>query len=479
MDGVLNFEKLIIGFSFDRYAHVTDQLTWLQRHLRRPFGSFAMKQPERWSPVRAAIYGFYAALIYGTIKFFRAPAWKSRRNLWADRLRPMRPSDMAGIVPSDDDLTETSPVKEPGGPPVSEAPADEQVEMPLPYELGSTFQGGLFVLALLAALYAAREIVLPVVLAFILNLLLQPALRMLERVRVPKMLGALLLIGLLFGTVVAFGTALSGPAGTWAAKLPEGVPRLQEHLSFLRTPIETVRQFLQQAEGYVSGDTPSPAGPPQAPTIGAGLWTTLFAGTRAFVGGFFETILVLFFLLLSGDTFLRRLVEILPRFSDKRQAIEISQHIEHDISAYLITVTIMNAAVGLATALAMWLCGLGDPILWGAVAFLLNYVPILGPIIGLMTFTLAGLLTVNTLWYALLPAALYLVVHLIEGETITPMLLARRFTLNPVLVIMALIFWYWMWGVPGAILAVPMLAITKIICDRIRMLSAFGHFLEG
>jgi predicted PurR-regulated permease PerM len=383
-------------------------------------------------------------------------------------------------VPSDDDLAETSPTKEPGGPPVSEGPADERVEMPLPFDPRGIFQGGLFVLALLATLYVAREIVLPVVLAFILNLLLQPALRMLERLRVPKMLGALLLIGLLFGTVVAFGTALSGPAGAWAAKLPEGVPRLQEHLSFLSAPIETVRQFLQQAEGYVSGDvSPSTAGTAHAPAIGSGLWTTLFAGTRAFVGGFFETILVLFFLLLSGDTFLRRLVEILPRFSDKRQAIEISQHIEHDISAYLITVTIMNAAVGLATALAMWLCGLGDPILWGAVAFLLNYVPILGPIIGLVTFTLAGLLTVNTLWYALLPAALYLAIHLVEGETITPMLLARRFTLNPVLVIMALIFWYWMWGVPGAILAVPMLAIAKIICDRIRVLSAFGHFLEG
>src|SRR5271167_3131407 len=111
--------------------------------------------------------------------------------------------------------------------------------------------------------------------------------------------------------------------------------------------------------------------------------------------------------------------------------------------------------------------------------FLLNYVPILGPMIGVVMFTLAGLLTAKTLWPALLPAGLYLVIHLAEGETITPMLLARRFTLNPLLVILALIFWYWMWGVPGAILAVPMLAITKIICDRIRMLSAFGHFLEG
>ena len=381
------------------------------------------------------------------------------------------------MVESTDDLAETSPA-EPQAHPVS-APPHEQVEMPLPSDLGSIFQGGLFLLALLAALYAAREIVLPVVLALILKLLLEPALRMLERLRVPRMLGALLLIGMLFGTIVAFGTALSGPAATWAAKLPEGVPRLQEHLSFLQAPIEAIRGFLQQAQGYVSGDAPATARPSQTLTIGAGLWTTLFSGTRAFVGGFLETILVLFFLLVSGDTFLRRLVEILPRFSDKRQAIEMSQHIEDDISAYLITVTIMNAAVGLATALVMWLCGMGDPILWGAVAFLLNYVPILGPLIALVTFTLAGLLTTNTLWYALLPAALYLIIHLIEGETITPMLLARRFTLNPVLVIIALIFWYWMWGVPGAILAVPMLAIAKIICDRVRVLSTFGHFLEG
>jgi predicted PurR-regulated permease PerM len=206
---------------------------------------------------------------------------------------------------------------------------------------------------------------------------------------------------------------------------------------------------------------------------------SIFAGTRDFAGELFQTVLVLFFLLIAGDTFLRRLVEVLPRFGDKRQAIEISQQIEQDISAYLITISIMNAAVGLATALVMWLCGLGDPVLWGAVAFMLNYIPILGPMIGIVTFALVGLLTADSLWRALLPAGLYLAIHIVEGETVTPMLLARRFTLNPVLVIIAIIFWHWMWGVPGAVLAVPMLAITKIICDRISRLAAFGHFLEG
>jgi len=207
--------------------------------------------------------------------------------------------------------------------------------------------------------------------------------------------------------------------------------------------------------------------------------TQLFTGTRDFASGFFTTILFLLFLLVSGDTFLRRLVEILPSFSNKRQAVDIFQQIESDISAYLVTITLMNAAVGVATAMVMWLTGIGDPILWGAVAFLLNFLPILGPTVGVVIFVLVGLLTIDTPWQAFLPAALYLGIHLVEGETITPLLLARRFTLNPVLVIISLVFWFWMWGVPGAILSVPMLAITKIICDRVRPLAAFGHFLEG
>jgi predicted PurR-regulated permease PerM len=354
-------------------------------------------------------------------------------------------------------------------------PAEEPEDMPLPSDPKVIFLGGLFVLALLATAYVASEIVLPLVFAFILKLLLQPAMRILERLHVPRMLAALLLILALFGTIVGLGTAISGPAGTWAAKLPEGIPRLQERLSFMREPIDTLQRFLQQVEDFgETGPSPGAAGSARGPT----LLTKLFTGTRNFASGLFTTVLFLFFLLVSGDVFLHRLVEILPRFSSKRQVVEISQQIESDISAYLVTITIMNAAVGIAMALAMWLTGVGDPILWGTVAFLLNYVPILGTALGALIFLLAGLLTIDTLWQALLPAGLYLGFHLIEGQTVTPMLLARRFTLNPVLVVISLVFWFWMWGIPGAILSVPMLAIAKIICDRVRPLAAFGHFLE-
>jgi len=244
------------------------------------------------------------------------------------------------------------------------SPAEVPEDLPLPADPKVIFLGGLFVLALLAAAYIASEIILPFVFAIVLKLLLQPAFRILERLHVPQIIAALLLILALFGTVVGLGTAISSPARNWAAKLPEGIPRLQEQLKFLREPVDTLQRFLQQVQDFGAGPLPTVAAPAQGPT----LLSQLFTGTRNFASGFFTTVLFLFFLLVYGDIFLHRLVEILPRFKSKRQVVEISQQIESDISAYLVTITIMNAAVGIATALAMSFTGVGDPILWGTVA---------------------------------------------------------------------------------------------------------------
>jgi predicted PurR-regulated permease PerM len=208
---------------------------------------------------------------------------------------------------------------EPEEPPKIGLQTVERTEMPLPSDFGIFFQGGLFLLAVFAALYVAREIILPIILAFILMLVLYPAMRLLERLRVPRILGALLLISLLFCVFIGFGTVLVGPATSWAAKLPLGVPRLQEHLSFLRGPVAAAQHLLQQAESYVSGDLQATTTSPSAAPASSGIWMTLFTGTRAIAAGLFETVLVLFFLLLAGDVFLRRLVEILPRFRDKRR----------------------------------------------------------------------------------------------------------------------------------------------------------------
>jgi len=361
---------------------------------------------------------------------------------------------------------------------VDEQPPEalEDLEMVLPSPQ-TFFLGGLFALSLFVVLYLASSIVLPIVLAFVLKLLLQPAVRLLERLYMPRPLAAFVAIVLVIGSVVGMIAVLSLPAATWAQKLPEGIPRLESHLAVLKAPIDALQRVIQQAEKVA--DSPGDGKAVVEVHRDLGISGALFAGTRAILDGLFTTVLVLYFLLVSGEIFLRRIVEILPNFQEKRQAVDISQQVEEDISAYLVTITVMNLMVGAATAAAMYLCGLGDPLLWGAGAFLLNYVPILGPLFGIFIFLLAGLLTFDSLWWALLPPALYFAIHLVEGEAVTPMLLALRFTLNPVLVILSLVFWFWMWGVPGAILAVPLLAILKIVCDRVQSFRVLGHFLEG
>ncbi len=273
--------------------------------------------------------------------------------------------------------------------PTAAADADED-DLPIPSDINTVLLGGLFVLAMLAACYVAAEIVLPIVLAFVLSLVLTPAMRVLQRVHLPRGLAAMLVILVLFATLGGLGAMLSAPATSWAQKLPTGIPKLQERLSFLSRPIAAFQKFADQAQGLTLG------GEAKAVPVavqGSGLSDRLLSGTRSFASGLLETMLVLFFLLVSGDTFLRRLVEILPRFKDKRQAVDISKQIESDVAAYLFTITIMNLAVGVATGAVMALCGVGDPVLWGTVAFLLNYIPILGPMSGVAVFLLAGLLS--------------------------------------------------------------------------------------
>jgi predicted PurR-regulated permease PerM len=355
-------------------------------------------------------------------------------------------------------------------------PDEERVQLLHSADPKTVFLGGLFFLALLAAVYVAREIVLPIIFACMLKLLLQPAVRGLYRLYVPRPVGAIASIAILFAVFIGFGAMISAPASSWAEKLPEGLPRLEQHLSFITERLNATRQALQKAEQATEGPADGAA---VVKLKGPGLADSLVESTRVALTTLLTTIILLFFLLISGETFLRRIVEVLPRFSDKRQAVEIAQQVEHDMSIYLMTISGMNAAVGTATGLMAWTIGLGDPLLWGTIAFLLNYIMFLGPMLGVVLFFFVGTLTFDTLSMAALPAALYLLIHIAEGEFITPMLLARRFTLNPVLVILSLVFWYWMWGVPGAILAVPILAVTKLICDRIRPLAVFGHFLEG
>ncbi|HKF63978.1 MAG TPA: AI-2E family transporter [Dongiaceae bacterium] len=366
--------------------------------------------------------------------------------------------------------------------PVVLAPAESVAEQPAPPELQlprnylAILLAGILALLLTYSLYLAREIAIPVVFAVILHFALQPVMRSLERLHIPRVLSGILVIIGFLACVAGLAMTLSAPAADWMSKAPQSLWKIENKIYFLKEHIAQLQDTLHQVEMMAN----SVGRETQVVTLqGPGLTSSLFTGTTSLLTMLGTVTLLLFFLLVSGDMMLRRFVEILPRLSNKKQAVEITREIESQVSIYLGTIGLINAAVGIATGFAAYLCGLPDPVLWGALAFALNFIPILGPLTGIVLLLLVGLLTFDPLWRALLPAGIYLLIHIAEGEIFTPSLMARRFVLNPVLVIGSLIFWYWMWGIAGALLAVPMLAILKIVCDRIGPLMALGHFLGG
>ena len=340
----------------------------------------------------------------------------------------------------------------------------------------------LTVLAVFYTFWFASGIVLPLLFACVLNLVLAPVKRLLtDRLNLPAPLAAAVLILGLFALVSGIVALVSVPATTWIAKAPQSLPQLQQRLGFLAEPIAFFRHGVDQVQNLMQ-QTPKDGAPVvsvQQPSTSGGVGLSILEGTRAALGQVITMAVVLFSLLASGNSLLRRLVEIVPTFGEKRRVVEIASEIEQNISNYLFTITAMNALVGLACGVSMWAQGIPDAALWGTLAFLLNYIPILGPCAGMVIFFFVGLFSTPTLWQAALPPAIYLVIHVMEGQTATPLLLARRFTLNPVILMVSLFFWDWLWGVAGAFLAVPLLAIAKIVADRIPTLAPLGHLLGG
>ena len=344
-----------------------------------------------------------------------------------------------------------------------------------PTGIHSVAPTGLFILAVFYTLYFARAFFVPVILAVLLNFLLWPLVRGLKKLHVPEVLGAaLVLLGLLL--TVGYGVyLLSEPAMAWAAKAPQSLQQLERKLRTLRKPVDQVSKAAEKVEeiARVKNDKKIPEVELKRP----GVTEVLLSGTQSFIAEVLVVCILLYFLLASGDLFLQKLVKVLPRLQDKKRAVEIIRETEEHVSTYLLTITLVNAGLGAATGLAMYFLGMPNPLLWGVMVGMLNFIPYLGATVNLIVLTLVAILTFGELRRALLVPAVFFGLATLEGNFITPMILGHRLTLNPVVIFITLIFWGWMWGIPGALLAIPMLSVFKIICDRIEPLAPIGEFL--
>jgi predicted PurR-regulated permease PerM len=336
---------------------------------------------------------------------------------------------------------------------------------------------GLFVLACFYTVYLARDFFLPVMLAIVFNFLLAPLVRLLRRYRIPDALGAALVVGVGLLLIGFLAFQLSGPFADWLEKVPETGAKIQAKAQPVRAILNRLSGVNEQVEKLIQTNPRRGNAPQTVELKRASLLDVLFSGTTKIVLTVLVVVVLLFFLLGSGDLFLSKLVHVLPTLSDKKKAVRIAQEIETNISRYLVTITFINTGIGVASGIIFWLFGVPSPALWGAMAGLLNFVPTVGAVTVAIVMTLVSISTFDSLAHAAAVPIAFLILTMTVGTFLSPLIMGRRLTLNPVVIFLGLSFWGWLWGIPGALLAVPMLAMFKIFCDHIEPLAPIGKFL--
>lgn len=307
--------------------------------------------------------------------------------------------------------------------------------------------------------YLARSLLIPIIFASFAGFLLHPALMWLRRHRLHPVLSALLVLVLLVALPGLALMQLVPAAAHWLDQLPVAMERAQVLLTELRAPLEQVNEATKQMGDMAKGsnmaipvevtDNDSPVG------LAGAAWSGIVSIVLS--------LLLLFFILLYGETMLQRAQLLLPTASKRRRYRIALERMERDFTRYLITITLINLSLGAAVTIAMALCGMPDPFLWGAMAFALNYIPYVGAIVGTAMIALASLISTGPdglLWF---PPLLFYLLTVLEGYVITPMVIGHRFQMNPLVILLSVSAWGWLWGIAGALLAVPMLVAINIL----------------
>jgi predicted PurR-regulated permease PerM len=345
----------------------------------------------------------------------------------------------------------------------------------------TALQIALILLGATAFLYFARPVVLPVVLAGIAGMTLKPLIRWFSCGHIPPAFSAAVVLCLLMSAIGIGFFQLGRPALTWLNEAPQHMTGLRQRVQTIFPRLARFSEAATAVNDLGATEEEKKAAQLKAPTVevkysrGTG---SILNWTGTLLAGIIETLVLLYLLLASGDLFLQKLVRVMPTLRDKKSAVEISHEIQQNISQYLFSVSLINIGLGIVVSGGLCFMGVPDAAMWGVLVAVLNFVPYFGPVVGVSLLAIVGLLTFGTLWQGFLPPAWYLLFHLLEANLITPVLLGRRFTLNPVAIFISLIFWIWLWGVPGALLAVPILVSIKVISDRVPAMSHVSELLS-
>jgi predicted PurR-regulated permease PerM len=358
--------------------------------------------------------------------------------------------------------------------PPDATPEGEAAPAPPRFDARTAATVGLFVLAVLVILRFARAFLVPIAISLLLDFLFTPVIRWFRKIGIKEAISAGIVV---FGLVAAVGTSLyflAGPATKWLERAPRSMEVAKERIEKLTRPLEKIEETAKAVEQATAPDGNEPA---EVQLAAPSLTQRITGGTTAALNLALTIIFLTYFLLAVGDLFMQKMVGILPVFSDKKKAVAISRDIEEHISRYLSTVTVINFGLGLVTWGALQLAGMPNAALWGALAGLTNFVPYIGSIVTTFAIFFASLMTFDDTGKILLMPGIYLAVNMLESNLVTPILLGRRLPLNNVALFVGLLLWWYLWGIPGAILAVPMMVAIKIVCDHVERLAPVGAFL--
>jgi len=337
----------------------------------------------------------------------------------------------------------------------------------------------LLFIVVIAALYFARDFLLPVVLAFFIALTLRPAVRFLQKFLVPPWLAATVFVILLVFSGVMVGYLISGPISDWINQAPQ----LQQQFTSKFAGIsEIFTKFSNLTDQIQNASTPAQGSSVQEVVVKQHLFPGLLVSMTSYPIQFAvtlaATLVIAIFLLASGDLFYEKLVRILPNLTARKQALHIVYDIESEISTYVLTLSAVNACLGLVIAISFQALGMPSAYLWGMLIFIFNFVPYVGTLAGICLSGFMAIVSFDSVSYAMLLPLTYAGWALLESEIIRPQILGSRFEMNAVAILLFLAFWSWLWGIPGAAIAVPMLVTVKIFCNHVEGLAGLGEFLS-
>ena len=334
---------------------------------------------------------------------------------------------------------------------------------------------GIFFILGVAALRLGKSFLLPIAVSALFALLLAKPVRWLSRGRVPITLAAGVVV---MGVVLAFATTvylLATPAASWIGRAPQSLETAQGKIRKLTQPLQKLQRATEKVE-EITSTTNSPERSVKVET--GGLMSRVSGTTMGFLTGFFTVVFLTFFLLAQGDRFREKVGEFL-HWRHHAEVQDTLRDMQAQMSTYLFTATTINVGVGVVTFLALWMLGMPNPALWGVMAGVLNFIPYIGAIATLAVIGIAGLVSFDTTSQTFMVVGAFFIINMIESNIVTPTLMGRRLPLNPVAVFVGFLFWGWVWGITGAVLAVPLTVLVKVIADRIPSMQPIGVLLDS